>query len=77
MMKILLESSAPPPPKVVAVMGALDVGFYFRGIGDQIFYFDPAGEIVRGSAYESLDAILSENGGRRPVYEGDRIVLQF
>lgn len=83
----------PPPAgsrKLVAVVGSTGMGFFlpYNGVGGyETMCIDSNGQILQpnsasrclNSASRCLEALLVEPGsfGRKPVYEGDVVTLQF
>lgn len=70
-MKVIHESKG--ERKLVAVTSA--IGGLFLPSGDASIFLSEHGRV--NNYHRNLEAILQEDAMRKPVYEGDKIVLQF
>lgn len=76
-MKISLNSNQ-PERKLVAVLGEMAQGIFFRKTEDRssTVFVSVTGE-VNSENSQSLEVLLNQSSRRTGIYEGDTVTLQF
>lgn len=70
-MKVIHENTG--ARKLVAVTGSINGLFLPNGTAS--IYLGECGDVI--NYHRNLEGLLSEDCTRKPVYEGDKIILQF
>lgn len=74
-MQVIMNEAAQPTPKLMAVVAADGQGIFFARQGGGVIYLGSWGQASVSSVSHKLSDCMT--GGRRPVYEGDSVTIQF
>lgn len=77
MRKITINRYTPPEREVVAVIGAGGGGLYVKDTQGNIRYFQTNGKVSHVASDLTFDELLVKTSGRKPIYVGDTVTIQF